>query len=50
MKYRKIHVESNEWITAERWKKIYRFDDEVGLSESIDQLAMANSVHLYGHV
>ena len=30
--------------------KIYRLMSMLGLSETIDQLAMANSVRWYGHV
>ena len=31
MKDRKIHSESNVWSTAQRHKKIYRFDVHAGL-------------------
>ena len=46
---KEICVESNVWSTAQRSKKIYGFDDNVGLSENIDQLAIASSVRWYGH-
>ena len=49
-KDRKIHDESNVWSTSERHKKIYSFDFMLGLNDTIDQLAMANSVRWYGHV
>ena len=50
MKNIKIHGESNVWSTAQRQKKIYRLDVYVWLNESIDRLAMTNSVRWYGHV
>ena len=50
MKDRKINGESNVLSTAERWKKIYRFYVMLGLKETINQLAIANSVCWYDHV
>ena len=47
--FRKIHGESNVWSAAQRQKndpQIYM----LGLNETVDQLAMANGVHWYGHV
>ena len=49
-KDRKIHGESNVWSTAQRQKKINGFDIDVGLTVTMDQMAIANSVHWYGHV
>ena len=45
---RKMHDESNMWSAAESPQNIYIY--MLGLKETIDQLAMANSVHWYGHV
>ena len=50
MKDRKIHGRSDGWSAAQRQKKIDGCNIDVGLSVTIDQLAMANSVHWYGHV
>ena len=56
MKDREIHGESNVWSTAKRQKKICRFDAHILLNETVDQLALSNSVHWYvlrredGHV
>ena len=50
MKDRKIHGESNVWSAAQRERKIYRFNVCAGFEETIDQLAMAHSVHWYGHM
>ena len=47
-KDRKIHVESNVWSAAQRQKR--SMDLILGLNETMDQLAMANSAHWYGHV
>ena len=47
MKDRKIHDESDMWSTAQRSKNLILM---FGLNETIDQLAMANSVRWYGHV
>ena len=38
------------WSTAQRQKKIYRYDIHAGFELKIDQLAMATSVHWDGHV
>ena len=38
------------WSTAQTQKKIYGFDVYAGLNETINQLAIVNSVCLYGHV
>ena len=46
-KDRKIHGESNVWSTAQRSTDLMFM---LGLSEAMDQLAMANSVLWYGHV
>ena len=45
---RKIHIKSNVFIAAQRWKKSNYLI--LGLNEPIDYLAMANSVHWYSHV
>ena len=50
MKERNIHGESNVWSTAQRQKDIYRFMFQFVLNETIDDLAMANSVRWYGYV
>ena len=50
MKDRRIHGESNVWSTAQRQIKIYGFDVHVGLNETMDHFAIANSVRWYGHV
>ena len=50
MKDRKIHGKSNVWSTAQRQKKIYGFDVHAGLEWNYRSLAMASSVHWYGHV
>ena len=50
MKDRKIPGESNVWSTAQRQKKIYRYDVHAGFDETIDQSTMANSVRWYGNV
>ena len=49
MKDREIHGKSNVWSTAQR-KRSTGLMFILGLSETIDQLAMANSIHWYGHV
>ena len=49
MKDRKIHGESNVWSAAQRQKITCGFDVHAG-SETIDQLAMTNSVRWYGHI
>ena len=38
------------WSTAERQKKTMDLTFMLGLSETIDQLAMANSVRWYGNM
>ena len=50
MKDREIHGESNVWNTAQRLKKYLDLMFMLGLNETINQLAMANSVHWHGHV
>ena len=47
-KDRKIHGESNVWSTAQRQKRGRGLD--VDFNETMDQLAMVNSVRWYGHV
>ena len=47
MSERKIHSESNVWTTAQRSMNLMFM---LRLNETIDQLAMANSVHWYGIV
>ena len=42
-----IHGESNVWSTAQRSADLMFM---LGLSKTIDQLAIANSVHWYGRV
>ena len=49
MKDRKIHGESNVWSTGHR-KRYMDLIFMLGLNETIDQLAMANSVRWYGRV
>ena len=46
---RKIHEESNFWSTAQSKKSVYLML-MFSLDETIDQMALANSFHLYGHV
>ena len=50
MKDREIHGESNVWSAAQRQKKSMDLMFFLGLSVTIDQLAMASSVRWYGHV
>ena len=38
------------WSAAQRLQKIYTFMFLLGLSKTMDQLAMANNVRWYGHV
>ena len=45
-----IHSECNMWSTAHRQKKILNLMFILGLNETIDLLAMANSVCWYGYV
>ena len=47
MKNREIHGESKMWSTAQRSTDLMFI---LGLRESIDQSAMPNNVHWYGHV
>ena len=49
-KDRKIHGESNVWSTAQNQKRSMGLMFMLGFNETTDQLAMANSVHWYGHV
>ena len=48
MKERKNHDESNVWLKYRKRSTYLMF--MLGLKETIDQLAMANSVHWHGHV
>ena len=50
MNDRMIHGESNVWSTAHRQKKSIDLMFILDLDETINQLAMANSVCWYGHV
>ena len=50
MKDREIHGESNVWSTAQRQKRSTDLMFMLALYETIDQLAMENSVCWYGHV
>ena len=50
MKDRKIHGESNVWSTAQRQKRFTDLMFMLGLNETIDQLAMANSVSQHSNV
>ena len=47
---RGIHGESNVWNAAQIGNRYADFMFMLGLHETIDQLAMANSVRWYGHV
>ena len=50
MKGRKIHSESNVWSTAQNRKRSMDFMFILDLNETIDRLAMKNSVCWYGHM
>ena len=49
-KDKKIHGEGNVWNTVQDRKGSTDLMFMLGLNETIDQLAMANSVHWHGHV
>ena len=50
MNDRKIHREINVWNIAQRKKRSTDLTFMLCLNETIDQLAMANSVRWCGHV
>ena len=45
-----IHVESNMWSASQGEKRPKNFRSMLGFNETINQLAMVNSVHLHGNV
>ena len=50
MKVKMIHGENNVWCTAQDRKRSMDLMLMLSFSETIGQLALANSVHWYGHV
>ena len=50
MRRTEIHGESNVWSTAQDRRRSTDLMFMLGLNETMDQLAMANSVRFYGNV